>query len=160
MNFEIICRFNTFRQSNGRQIARRGFVCSKLGDAVMRNQASIIVLAVLIAGVMVTLSVSCFGDDSGANNSQPHFQGEAPGASQTIIRKFEGVVSAMDTNSMTLTIKLAEGDRVFKVTPKTKFNRNAQPASMKDIAVGETVEAAVNVHGQRDEIIAVNIKSK
>ena len=59
---------------------------------------------------------------------------------------------------MTLTLKLAEGDRVFKVAAKTKFSCGEKPALLKDVGVGKTMEAVIKmVHGQADEVVSVNI---
>ena len=112
----------------------------------------------LVAAVSITLSVSCGAQDAGSNRFQPHFSGQAPGEAQAILRKFKGSVSAIDPKAMTLTIKLAEGDRVFKVTSKTKFSCGDKPALLKDVGVGKTVEVAIKmVHGQADEPVSVNI---
>jgi len=114
----------------------------------------------LIAGTMSTLAVSCAGQVAGTNGSQPHFNGQAPGEKQAILRRMEGSVSAADAKKMTLTVKVAEGDRTFTVTSKSKFTRNATPAAMGDVAVGQPVEVVVKmVYGQPDEIVTVNIKS-
>lgn len=128
---------------------------------IMKNQiCKQIGIWTLIAGTLGTLAVSCAGQAAGTNSSQPHFAGQAPGEKQAILRRIEGTVSAMDSKGMTLTVKLAEGSRTFKVSSKTKFTRNAVPASMKDIAVGKPVEVVVKkVYGQPDEIATVDIKS-
>src|ERR1017187_7586262 len=105
------------------------------------KQTHKIAKSALVAGVTITLSVSCGAQDAGSNRSQPHFSGQAPGEAQAIFRKIKGSVSAVDLKAMTLTIKLAEGDRVFKVTAKTKLSCGEKPALFKDVGVGKTVEA-------------------
>jgi hypothetical protein len=112
----------------------------------------------LVAVVAITLSASCGAQDTGSNRLQPHFSGQAPGEAQAILRKVKGSVSAVDPKAMTLTIKLAEGDRVFKVAAKTKFSSGDKPALLRDIGVGKTVEAVIKmVHGQADEAVSVKI---
>ena len=113
-----------------------------------------------IAGVMLTLSTSCAARDISSNRFQPHFSGQAPGEAQTILQRFSGAVSAVDTNAMTLTVKSAETNRAYKVTVKTKFKREDKPAALKDAAVGKTVEVIVNLRAKSDEAITVNIKAK
>ncbi|HEX4644422.1 MAG TPA: hypothetical protein VH598_02325, partial [Verrucomicrobiae bacterium] len=61
---------------------------------------------------------------------------------------------------MSLTIKSSEGEHGFKITSKTKFTRNAAPASINDVAVGKPVEVVVKmVYGQPDELAKVDLKS-
>ena len=115
---------------------------------------------VLIAGTLITVAASCAGQDAGSNRSQPHFSGQAPGEKQAILRQIEGTVTGMDSQGMTLTVKSAEGERKFKMTSKTKFTRNAAPASMNDVTVGKPVQVVIKmVYGQPDEIATVDIKS-
>lgn len=110
-----------------------------------------------IAGIMLTLAASCGGQDAGG--SRPHFHGQAPGEKQTILRQIEGTVSAVDSKQMTLTIKSGKEERTLKVTSKTKFTRNAAPASMNDITVGKPVKVVIKmVYGQPDEIATVEIQ--
>jgi hypothetical protein len=117
-----------------------------------------IVKSALVAGVTITLSVFCAAQDAGSNRFQPHFSGQAPGEAQAILRKVKGSVGVVDPKAMTLTLKLPEGDRVFKVTAKTKFSRGDKPALLKDVGVGKTVEAVIKmVHGQADEVVSVNV---
>ena len=112
----------------------------------------------LVAGFTLTLLVACGAQDAGSNRFQPHFSGQAPGEAQAIFRQFKGSVSTVDPKAMTLTIKLAEGNCVFKATSKTKFSRGNKPVLFKDIGVGQTVEAVIKmVHGQTDEAVSVNI---
>jgi hypothetical protein len=123
------------------------------------KQTHKIAKSALVAGVAITLSVSCGAQDAGSNRSQPpHFSGQAPGEAQAILRKIKGSVSAVDPKAMTLTVKLAEGDRVFKVTAKTKLSSGDKPALLKGVGVGKTVEAVIKmVHGHADEVVSVNI---
>jgi hypothetical protein len=115
----------------------------------------------LIAGTIVTLAASCSAQDAGTNGSQPHFPGQAPGEKQAILRQIEGTVSAIDSQRMTLTIKSAEGEHTFKLTSKTKFTQNTEPAAMKDVVAGQRVVVVVKmVYGQPDEIAKVDIKTK
>jgi hypothetical protein len=113
----------------------------------------------LIAGTM--MAVSCGGQNARTNGFQPHFAGQAPGEKQAILRQMAGAVSAMDAKGMTLTVKLAEGDRTFKVTSKTKFTRNTAPAAITDVAVGQPVKVVVKmVYGQPNETVSVDINSQ
>lgn len=115
-------------------------------------------ILVTVAGAVIMLSVACVAQDAGSNRSQPHFRGQAPGEVQAILHKLKGSVSSVDTNAMTLTIKLAQSDRVFKLVAKTKFSRGDNPALLKDLSVGQTVEVVLKtVYGQADEVVSVNI---
>lgn len=51
---------------------------------------------------------------------------------------FNGPVSAIDTNAMTLTV----GERTFEITSETKIMKNGQPATLADGMVGEMVGGA------------------
>ncbi len=51
---------------------------------------------------------------------------------------FNGKVSAVDTNAMTLTI----GKRTFDITSETKIIKDGQPATLNDIAVGDSLGGA------------------
>jgi len=114
-----------------------------------------------IAAVVLTLAASCWGQAPTTNGSQPHFQGQAPGEKQTILQQIEGTVTAIDSKGMTLTIKSTEAQRAFKVASKTKFTRNAAPASMDDLSVGKRVKVIVKrVYGQPDELASVDIQSQ
>lgn len=106
------------------------------------------------------LLTSCSAQGAGTNHSQPHFSGQAPGEAQSILRMFKGPVTAVDSKKMTLTIKADDGDHTFKVTPKTKYTHGDKSASLKDAAVGKTVEVVVNLRAQSDTAITVNIKDK
>ena len=111
----------------------------------------------VITGIMLTLGAACGAQDTGG--SRPHFQGQAPGEKQTILRQIEGTVSAIDSKRMSLTIKSGEEERAFKVTSKTQFTRNATLASMKEIAVGKRVKVVVKmVYGQPDELASVDVQ--
>ena len=119
----------------------------------------------LIAGTM--MAVSCGGQNAGSNAAQPHFvgqphfDGQAPGEKQTILHQIKGTVTAMHKQKMTLTVKLEEGNRTFKLTSKTKFTRNAAPAAMTDVSPGQPVQVVIkSVFGQPDEIVSVDIKSQ
>jgi hypothetical protein len=56
---------------------------------------------------------------------------------------FNGKVSAVDTKAMTLTV----GKRTFEVTSETKITKNGKPATLSDIAVGDTVGGACKKTG-------------
>jgi hypothetical protein len=128
----------------------------------MMNMTHRIAAPGLIAATMLALTASGFGQASTNNQSRPHFAGQAPGKAQEILRKFEGPVSAVDTNAMTLTIKLAEKPRLFKVTSKTRFiHSDNTRGAFNDASVGQKVEIITTmVHGEFDEVIAVNLKAE
>ena len=126
----------------------------------LRLAARRIVLPIALFGILISPTVSCRAQNVGSNSSQPHFPGQAPGERQAILRQIKGTVTAIDAKRMTLTIKSAEGERALKITSKTKFNRNEAPASMKDVAVSNSVEVVVKmVYGQPDELAKVDIKA-
>ena len=123
-----------------------------------RTNPITIAKSALVAGVLMTLSVSCVAQDAGSNRLQPHFSGQAPGEAQATFRQFKGPVGAVDPKAMTVTVKLAEGDRVFKVTDKTKLSRGDKPALFKDLGVGQTVEIVIKmVYGLADEVVSIHI---
>lgn len=116
--------------------------------------------SIALGGFVILLAVSCRGQAAGTNSSQPHFPGQAPGERQAILRQIKGTVSAIDSKKMTVTIKSAGEERAFKITSKTKFTRNAAPASIGDVSVGKPVEVVVKmVYGQPDELSTVDLKS-
>jgi hypothetical protein len=51
---------------------------------------------------------------------------------------FHGKLSAIDTNSMTLTV----GERTFEITSETKITKDGQPAILADGVVGEMAGGA------------------
>lgn len=118
-----------------------------------------IAMPTLIAGAVITLPLLHGGQDS-SGSSQPHFPGEAPGEAQSIFQQLEGPVSAVDPKAMTLTVKLAEGSRMLKVTSKTKFTRGDVPASLSTVAVGMIVEVVVKMQSGQFEAVSVDIKAK
>jgi hypothetical protein len=118
-----------------------------------------IAMPTFIAGAMMTLPALHGGQDSGGS-SQPHFPGEAPGEAQSILQRLEGPISAVDPKAMTLTVKLAEGPRTFKVTSKTKFTRGGAPASLSAAVVGTMVEIIIKMEHGQSEAVSVDIKAR
>lgn len=116
----------------------------------------------LALGLAMSPAIAYAGPDSGQNVRPPHYAGQSPGEAQEIFRKFDGVVTEVDTNKTTLTIKSENGLHAFKLTPKTKFTRNGKvPASAMDAVSGKTVDIVVVMkYGHPDEVVAVNIQSK
>ena len=51
---------------------------------------------------------------------------------------FNGKLSAIDTNAMTLTV----GERTFEITSETKITKDGKPATLADGVVDETVGGA------------------
>ena len=124
----------------------------------MSQRTHKLTMSVLIAAVSVTLSVSCGAQNAGRDRGQPHFSGQPPGTAQATFRQIKGPVRAVDPKAMTLTLKLADGDRVVKVTAKTQLSRGDKPALLKDVGVGKSVEAVIKmVHGLADEVVSVKI---
>jgi hypothetical protein len=51
---------------------------------------------------------------------------------------FNGKLSAVDTNAMTLTV----GERTFEITSETKITKDGQPATLSDGMAGEKVSGS------------------
>jgi hypothetical protein len=114
-----------------------------------------VVMAALIIMAIVMLPTLC-----GAEDSQPHFSGQAPGEKQEILRQIRGSIIAVDANTMMLTIKTADETLTVKVIPKTKFTHGDKSITLKDVTVGKTVEADINIHSQPNEVLTVKIKDQ
>jgi hypothetical protein len=123
--------------------------------------SKVFVLSAAVCVFLILPAARCGAQQAHTNDSSSHFSGEAPGEKQAILRQVKGTVSAIDSPKMTLTIKTAEGEHTFKVNSKTRFTRNAQSASISDVAVGQPVEVVVKmVYGQPDETAEVDIKTR
>jgi hypothetical protein len=65
---------------------------------------------------------------------------------------FNGKLSAIDTNAMTLTV----GERTFEITSETKITKDTLPATLADGVVGETIGGAFK-KGKDGKLTATSI---
>lgn len=101
----------------------------------MKKHSLTIAVLSLLAAAVVALPVSAQAQDTTSTN--------APAKPATRHKKhdhsvFNGKLSAMDTNAMTLTV----GKRTFAITSETKITKDGKPATLADGVVGETVAGA------------------
>lgn len=68
---------------------------------------------------------------------------------------FRGVVEAVDAKEMTITLKGREKPRVFHVTSKTRFEKDAKPALFADVKVGENLQGSYERTDAGDNLIRV-----
>lgn len=94
----------------------------------------------------------------------PAFAQEKPATSESEAPKkrpapkslpFRGVVEAVDTKEMTISLKGREKPRVFHVTSKTRFEKDAKPALFADVKVGENLQGSYERTDTGDNLIRV-----
>ncbi len=86
-------------------------------------------LITLVAAAVTALAMSSRADDT----TTP-----APPSGQSSKLKFNGPITAVDTNAMTFTV----GDQTFVVTSDSQLTKNGQPATIADATVGETARGS------------------
>lgn len=92
----------------------------------MKNQITKIALLGLVAAALVTTPSVTFAQDS---TNAPAMAPKKHGGG------IHGKVSAVDAAAMTITV----GETTITVTSATKISKDAKPATLSDIAVGDTV---------------------
>jgi hypothetical protein len=86
-------------------------------------------LLALVAAAVAVVTPSAFADDTNS----------APAASDQAMKgKFNGTVSAVDTNAMTFTVD----DQTYMVTDDTQLSRNGKTATLADVVVGDPVRGS------------------
>ena len=93
----------------------------------------------LFAAAMVAMSA--YAQDAAPTNAPaaPEQKADAPvkhKKSDHLV--FKGKLSAVDTNSMTLTV----GKRTFEITSETRITKDGQPATLSDGVLGEKASGA------------------
>ena len=81
----------------------------------------------LLAAAVLTVPATSRGADQTSTNASVATPEKA--ASE----KFNGAVTAVDTNAMTFTV----GDQTFNVTSESRLSKNGKPATLSDAVVGE-----------------------
>jgi hypothetical protein len=84
------------------------------------------VATLLGAAVLILPAISRGADETSTNTPAATPDQAAPG-------KFNGAVSAVDTNAMTFTV----GDQTFNVTSESRLSKSGKPATLSDAVVGE-----------------------
>lgn len=98
----------------------------------MKNKIFKLALFSLAIAALVALPAAVRAEDKPAKPAAP----TAPALPPKVTRQpFHGNVSAVDTAVMTLTV----GETVIHVTSETKLTKGGKPATLSEIAVGETV---------------------
>lgn len=84
-------------------------------------------VATLLGAAVLTAPATSHGADQTSTNAPAATPDKAaPG-------KFNGAVTAVDTNAMTFTV----GDQTFNVTSESRLSKNGKPATLSDAVVGE-----------------------
>jgi hypothetical protein len=110
----------------------------------------------IAAALILSLSSAIHAED-------PTLQPE--GTAKTEIKPkfmpFRGKITAFDKIAMTLSLAGKEKARVFVITPETKMFKDAKPATLNDVAVGDEVggRARITPDGKQ-EIITLRIGPK
>lgn len=96
----------------------------------MKKQIAKITLFGLVAAALVAVPAASRAEDStNAPAAAPANKHGTP---------FHGKVTDVDTNAMTLTVK----SLTINITSETKITKDNKPATLSDIAVGDTVRGA------------------
>jgi Domain of unknown function (DUF5666) len=102
----------------------------------MKNQITKITLLGLLAAALVAVPSVTRAEDS--TNAAP-----AATAPKKHNPPVHGKVAAVDAAAMTVTV----GETTITVTSETKITKEGKPATLSDIAVGDTISAG----GKKDE---------
>jgi hypothetical protein len=122
----------------------------------MKNTIKKIIALILFAAALFVTSASARAQDAMSTNMPvaPDLTTNAPAKHHKHDHSvFNGPVSAIDTNAMTLTV----GQRTFAITSETKIMKNGQPATLADGVVGEMVGGAFK-KGEDGKLTATSIR--
>jgi len=102
---------------------------------MIKNISKITILS-LFATALVALPVLSRAQGTNASAATNQTTQPKPKKHESLV--FNGIVSAVNTNAMTLTV----GKRTFDITSATKITKNGQPATLSGVAVGDKVGIA------------------
>jgi hypothetical protein len=110
----------------------------------------------IAAALMLSLSSAIPAEDPA-----PKPEGSAKAETKPKFMPFRGKITVFDKTAMTLSLAGKEKARVFVITPETKMFKDAKPATLNDVAVGEEVggRARITPDGKQ-EIITLRIGPK
>jgi hypothetical protein len=93
----------------------------------------------LALGVLAAV-VACVSPTNQAAESSKDKPAQAPkSGSKARQMPFRGKISAVDKTAKTITLEGKEKGRTFQITSATKITKDAKPAVLDDVTVGETV---------------------
>jgi hypothetical protein len=100
----------------------------------MKKHINTFILSAIVAAALLAVPVASHAQDN--SNATPPAAG--PVIKQKIRTAFHGVVAAVDTAAMTLTV----GTQTINVTSETLIMRNGKHATLSDIIVGDLATGA------------------
>lgn len=110
----------------------------------------------IAAALILSLSSAIRAED-------PAFKPEGTAKAETKPKfmPFRGKITAIDKTAMTLSLAGKEKPRVFVITPETKLFKDAKPATLNDVAVGEEAGGRARITPEgKQEIITLRIGPK
>ena len=109
-----------------------------------------IALSAVLAAAFIAAPTNIQAQDASTNAAA------APTPAHKHGKGVTGKVSAVDATAMTLTV----GEKTFTVTSETKITKRKQPATLADIAVGDTVTVIAKKDGNAVSIMVGGKKAK
>jgi hypothetical protein len=110
----------------------------------------------IAAALMVSLSSAIRAQDP-----TPKPEGMVKAETKPKFMPFRGKITAIDKTAMTLSLAGKEKARVFVITAETKLFKDAKPATLNDVAVGEDVGGRARITSDgKQEIITLRIGPK
>lgn len=110
----------------------------------------------LIAALIASFALAGFVANLHAADAAP---AEKPAKEKRVgATPFRGIVSAVDKEASTISLKGAEKDRVFHVVAETKFTRNGNPATVADAAVGDYATGSYLAKSGKNELKVLNLR--
>jgi hypothetical protein len=109
-----------------------------------------ITLSAIVAAAFIAAPSVVRAQDDSTNSAA------APAPAHKHGKGVSGKVSAVDATAMTLTV----GEKTFTVTSDTKITKHKQPATLADIAVGDTVTVSAKKDGTATSITVAGKKAK
>jgi hypothetical protein len=103
-----------------------------------RTILKITALSLLAAAVVAAPAAMHAAETTNAPSASSQEAPAKPKKSEHATLPFNGKLSAIDTNAMTLKV----GSRTFEITSETKITKDALPATLADGVVGEAVGGA------------------
>ena len=100
-----------------------------------KNISKITVLS-LFAAALVAMPMVSRAEGTNAPAATNQTTQPKPKKHESLV--FSGIVSAVNTNAMTLTVS----KHIFDITSATKITKNGQPATLSGVAVGDKVGIA------------------
>lgn len=115
----------------------------------MKNQIAKLTMFTLVAAALLALPAL---SRAGSPTNAPAASHAKPPKKAASSLPFRGTVTALDSNTMTLTV----GERIFNISSETKITKDGKPAVLADGVAGEPVSGSYR-KGADDKLNAATI---